>query len=143
MCAQPARPTTCGELRWMTDERAGADEVAEVERWSDVYEAALVRHDVTTLNELFWDDPGVLRFGIADWQRGHGALVAWRATSPQISPGRVITERHVVALAPGVVAVDLLFADDEVSVGRQSQTWIRTGGGWRIARAHVSVIPAS
>ena len=127
----------------MTDDRAAGDEAAEVEGWSDVYEAALLRHDVGTLNELFWDDPAVLRFGIADWQLGHAALVAWRAGSPPISPGRVITERHVVALAPGVVAVDLLFADDEASIGRQSQTWIRTGGGWRIARAHVSVIPAS
>ena len=25
-------------------------------------------------------------------------------------------------------------------VGRQSQTWIRTPAGWRVAAAHVSVI---
>jgi hypothetical protein len=41
------------------------------------------------------------------------------------------------------VAVDLVFADDDTSIGRQSQTWVRTADGWRIARAHVSVVPAT
>jgi len=40
------------------------------------------------------------------------------------------------------VAVDLTFADDDHSIGRQSQTWIRTDAGWRISRAHVSIIAA-
>jgi hypothetical protein len=124
-------------------ERARGDDGdrAEVEHWSDVYEDALRRHDVATLDALFWDDPAVLRFGVADQQCGYGEVVTWRAGATPISPDRVITARHVVALAPGVVAVDLTFADDDATIGRQSQTWIRVAAGWRIARAHVSVIP--
>jgi ketosteroid isomerase-like protein len=127
----------------MVDDRTRAEDEAAVEQCSDVYEDALRRHDVATLDRCFWDDPTVLRFGIADRQVGYAAVVAWRATAPPISPSRVITERHVVALAPGVVAVDLVFADDDTSIGRQSQTWVRTAEGWRIARAHVSVVPAT
>jgi hypothetical protein len=25
-------------------------------------------------------------------------------------------------------------------IGRQTQSWVRTGGGWRVAAAHVSII---
>ena len=101
------------------------DEVGEVERCSDVYEDALRRNDVEQLNELFLDHPDVLRFGVADEQHSYDELVSWRAGAPAISPDRRITDRWIVALAPGVVAVDLTFADDERSVGRQSQTWVR------------------
>ena len=106
---------------------AQRDEVVEVEHWSDVYEDALRRNDVDQLNGLFLDHPDVLRFGVADEQHGYDELVAWRAGAPAISPDRRITGRWIVALAPGVVAVDLTFADDERHVGRQSQTWVRTG----------------
>jgi hypothetical protein len=105
-----------------------------------VYEDALRRNDVEQLDGLFVDHPDVLRFGVADEQHSYAALVAWRAGAPAISPDRRITARWIVALAPGVVAVDLTFADDDEHVGRQSQTWVRTGAGWRISRAHVSII---
>ena len=58
-----------------------------------------------------------------------------------ISHERRRRSRHIVALAPGVVAVDITFHDGD-RIGRQSQTWIEVAAGWRIARAHVSVIPA-
>ena len=122
------------------DAGAGRD-IAEVTRLSDEYEAALLRNDVDVLNGLFAGDPGVLRFGLADQQRGRAELVAWRAAAPAVSPDRVITSRDVAALAPGVVAVDLTFVQPGASwLGRQSQTWVRRDEGWRIVRAHVSQI---
>ena len=116
-------------------------QVEEVTRLSDEYEAALRRNDVAVLDELFADDPRVLRFGVGDMQHGRAQIVEWRASAPPICPGRVITSRDVVALGYGVVAVDLTFVDDDPSwIGRQSQTWIRLDVGWRIVRAHVSMI---
>ncbi|MET0578608.1 MAG: AtzH-like domain-containing protein [Ilumatobacteraceae bacterium] len=119
----------------------GPDDLGEVAYWSDVYEDALRRNDVHLLNGLFLDHPDVLRFGVGDEQHGYGELVAWRAGAPAVSPERRTTGRWIVALAPGAVAVDLTFADDDRSIGRQSQTWVRTDDGWRITRAHVSIIP--
>jgi hypothetical protein len=131
----------CGDVWWTAPVDEQPDEVGEVEHWSDVYEDALRRNDVDLLNGLFLDRPDVLRFGVADEQHGYAELVAWRAGAPAISPQRQITGRWIVALAPGVVAVDLTFADDGQHTGRQSQTWLRADDGWRISRAHVSIIP--
>ena len=113
----------------------------EVRRCSDRYEAALLAHDVSILNELFSTDPSVVRFGVADVQWSGDDVAAWRASAPAVDPQRVITSRRVGALAPGVVAVDLTFRDSNGTEGRQSQTWLRTATGWRIARAHVSTLP--
>lgn len=123
------------------DEGAEAAEVAEVAAISDAYEAALKRNDIEAMNAVFWNDQRVLRFGLADMQRGFDEIVAWRATARPVNPNRVILSRDVTALAPGVVAVDIVFDDgDPTVVGRQSQTWVRLDTGWKIARAHVSLI---
>lgn len=108
---------------------------------SDAYEAALIRNDLAAMNGVFWASPDVLRFGIADMQRGFDEVVAWRASATAVSVTRTITTRNVLELAPGVVAVDLTFRDgDQPMIGRQSQTWVQQPEGWRIVRAHVSVI---
>ncbi len=108
---------------------------------SDDYEAALVRHDLAALDSMFWESPEVLRFGVADMQTGFDALKAWRAQATPVSPTRRTAHRVVQELAPGVVAVDITFRyADAPTLGRQSQTWVQRPEGWRIVRAHVSVI---
>jgi ketosteroid isomerase-like protein len=115
------------------------DEIAEL---SDRYEAALLANDVEAMNDAFWRDEGVLRFGIADRQRGFDEIVVWRADATPVPADRRITSRVVAELAPGVVAVDLTFVNGSApGTGRQSQTWVRTNDGWRIVRAHVSMQP--
>jgi ketosteroid isomerase-like protein len=119
----------------------GDGDVAEVLAAFDDYERALRANDVEALDAAFEDSTEVLRFGIADMQHGRAELEAWRATADPVSPHRRITGRWARALAPGVVAVDITFANgDQPLIGRQSQTWVRVAGGWRIVRAHVSVI---
>jgi ketosteroid isomerase-like protein len=112
----------------------------EVTQCSDRYESALRRHDVAALGAAFSTDPSVVRFGIADIQTSGAEVAAWRAQAPPIDPDRRTTFRRVGALAPGVVAVDLTFRDSDGTSGRQSQTWVRGADGWRIVRAHVSVL---
>lgn len=116
-------------------------EVAEVLVLFERYEEALVANDVATMDAMFWDDPRVVCFGIADMQVGHEAVVAWRASAAPVSRQRRITSHHVLHLAPGAVTVDVTFADDQPTLGRQSQTWVRRPEGWRIVRAHVSRVP--
>ena len=41
-------------------------------------EAALVANDVDTLDELFWDSPDIVRFGLADRQHGFAEVSAFR-----------------------------------------------------------------
>ena len=107
-----------------------------------MYEAALLRNDVDALNALFWDDPDVLRFGVADEQHGYAELVAWRAGGAADQPDRQITGRAGSwrwrpASSPSTSRSPTTTA---TSAGSR-----RRGSGstpaWRIARAHVSVIP--
>lgn len=116
------------------------DEV-EVAALSDEYERHLLAHDIDAMDAVFWDSPEVLRFGVAEMQVGFDAVRAWRRSAVPVPSNRRTVSRHVLELAPGVVAVDLVFRNgDEPKLGRQSQTWVRRPEGWRIVRAHVSVI---
>ena len=120
---------------------AGSDASAEVAALFDAYEEALVANDVEAMDAAFWDDPRVVRFGIAEVQVGIEAIRQWRRTANPVPKDRRITSRHVLVLAPDVVAVDITFRNgDAPGVGRQSQTWQRIDGTWRIVRAHVSMI---
>ncbi|MFM2070828.1 MAG: hypothetical protein RLZZ623_1091 [Actinomycetota bacterium] len=120
-----------------------SDEV-EVGLLSDSYERALLHNDVDAMNASFWESDAVVRYGIADMQYGYDEVVAWRAQALPVNPLRQIMRKTVASLGPDVVAVDLLFDDGDGSVtGRQSQTWVRRPEGWRIVRAHVSVVPNS
>ena len=40
--------------------------VAEVRAQFDRYERALTSNDIDTLNELFWDSPYTIRYGIGE-----------------------------------------------------------------------------
>jgi len=103
----------------------------------------LLANDLDAMNAVFWSSPEVLRFGIADMQLGIDEVIAWRAAATPVSPLRTVTMKTVLEVAPGVVAVDLTFRNgDAPQIGRQSQTWVCGDQGWRIVRAHVSVIAA-
>ena len=120
---------------------AGSDASAEVAALFDAYEEALVANDVEAMDAAFWDDPRVVRFGIAEVQVGIEAIRQWRRTANPVPKDRRITSRHVLVLALDVVAVDITFRNgDAPGLGRQSQTWQRIDGTWRIVRAHVSMI---
>ena len=118
----------------------GAGDEAQVAELFAAYEAALVSNDVDAMNAVFATDD-VVRFGIAEVQWTYAEVESWRATAAPVDPRREITAQVVRALAPGVVAVDITFRNGTDPVlGRQSQTWVRHPDGWRIARAHVSMI---
>ena len=116
-------------------------DVAAVTALSDAYESALVANDVGAMDAVFWDDPRVVRFGIAEIQYGIDEIADWRKNAAPVPTNRRMLRRDVVQLAPGVVAVDLVFRNgDDTNVGRQSQIWVEHDIGWRIVRAHVSSI---
>jgi len=117
-------------------------DVAEVSALSDAYEQALLDNDVSAMDAVFWNDPQVLRFGVAENQFGFEQIAAWRRTAKPVPRSRRTLRRDVVQLASGVVAVDIVFRNgDDPALGRQSQIWVRHPAGWRIVRAHVSMIP--
>jgi 1-carboxybiuret hydrolase subunit AtzH-like protein len=116
--------------------------VEEVRACFLAYESALVAGNVAQMNEWFIDDPRVIRFGIADEQWGAEAVRRWRRTAVPVAPGRALVDTDVVIWSEHVAVVTTLIRyPGTAELGRQSQTWIRIGGDWRIAHAHVSHRP--
>src|SRR5829696_6477296 len=53
--------------------------VAEVTAAFNRYETALNTNDVTTLDELFWNSPHTLRYGVGEQLYGYDQIAAFRA----------------------------------------------------------------
>ncbi len=116
--------------------------VADVRAAFERYEAALVAGDVETLNELFWDSPASLRFGIADRQRGATEIHNWRRGHGGAPAGRRLHNIDVLTVDRHTAVVTTLFDYPHRPIeGRQTQVWVRFAEGWRIVSAHVSEVP--
>jgi hypothetical protein len=105
------------------------------------YEDALVNNRVEVLDELFWDSPHTVRYGVAENLVGIEAIRAFRAArSPQ---GLQRTLANTVITTFGrdfATAMTEFRRAGGTKPGRQSQTWVRTPQGWRVVAAHVSLI---
>lgn len=115
------------------------DVVAEVRAAFDAYEAALMGERVDDLIDAFWESPLAVRYGVDELQYGHDAIAEFRRAHGSASSPRRLRNTVVTTFGPDVATVDTEFLPDgSDAVGRQSQTWVRTGDGWRVASAHVS-----
>ncbi len=117
------------------------DVLAEVSQCSDRYEQALVSNDVTVLDELFWNSPHTLRYGVTENLYGHEAICAFRAGRPTQGLARTILKAVITTYGRDTATVNLEFQRaGSTHTGRQSQTWLRTPQGWRVVAAHVSLL---
>lgn len=114
--------------------------VAEVTTAFRRYEAALVSNDVAVLDELFWDDPLTIRYGIAENLYGYGEIKAFRAGRPPAGLARELDRTVITTYGRDMATANTLFRRGG-RLGRQSQTWARTPEGWRVVSAHVSLMP--
>jgi hypothetical protein len=114
---------------------------AEVSAVFARYEDALVNNRVEVLDELFWDSPYTVRYGVTENLVGIEAIRAFRAArSPQ---GLQRTLAHTVISTFGrdfATAMTEFRRAGGTKLGRQSQTWVRLPQGWRVVAAHVSLL---
>jgi Protein of unknown function (DUF3225) len=116
--------------------------LAEITALFHAYESAFMRHDVEALNNYFWNDPALTRYGIADLQMGHAELVAFRAASPAPDFTRTLHNVRITTFGRhSAFAFTEFTRNDTALKGRQSQTWVRFDEGWKIVAAHVSMMP--
>jgi hypothetical protein len=118
------------------------DVLAEVGVAFARYEAALVSNDVTTLGELFRNDPRTLRYGIGENLYGYDAIQGFRAGRSPVGLMRKTAQTVISSYGRDTAVASTLFYRDTApgKVGRQMQTWVRFAEGWRIVAAHVSII---
>ena len=116
--------------------------VAEVEREFQRYEKALNENDVVVLDELFWNSPLTLRYGIFEQLYGYDEIEKFRANRKPIDLRRDLLKVWIVTYGRDFATASCEYKRKESSrVGRQMQTWMRTDQGWRVVAAHVSLLP--
>ena len=115
--------------------------VAEVTVLCDAYETALMANDLDTLDALFWSSDQTLRYGVAENLYGIKEIRAFRIGRTGGSPQRDVLRRVITTHGTDLATCNLEFVRPATGVrGRQSQTWIRTEDGWKVASAHVSLM---
>jgi hypothetical protein len=115
--------------------------VAEVSTQFARYEAALVSNDVAVLDELFWNSPHTLRYGVNENLYGHQAIAGFRAARAAQGLAREVLETVITTFGRDFAAANIEFRRaGSDRTGRQSQTWVRTPKGWRVVAAHVSLL---
>lgn len=113
--------------------------VAQVRAAFDRYEKALTGNDVGVLDELFLDDPATVRFGAGEELFGYREIAAFRRSRPAAGLDRRLERVEIVTFGDSFAVASATFTRDGVpGTGRQSQAWVRTPAGWRVAGAHVS-----
>jgi ketosteroid isomerase-like protein len=118
------------------------DVVAAVRSAFDAYEAALMANDTVTLDALFWDHPAVIRYGVAEVLKGKAAISAFRRDRALADLDRNLTDVVITTYGDDLATAFCEYRrTGSGRRGRQSQTWLRTSEGWRIAAAHVSLEP--
>jgi hypothetical protein len=115
--------------------------VAEVTEAFLRYEKALGTNDVATIDTLFWDSPLTLRYGPNGTLLGHAAISAFRHGRDIPGIKRTPRDTHITTFGRDFAVANTESDRPDGNRGRQSQTWVRLPGGWRIVSAHVSDEP--
>ncbi|OYD80718.1 oxalurate catabolism protein HpxZ [Azospirillum brasilense] len=115
--------------------------VAEVATAFERYERALTGNDVAVLDELFWNHPATLRYGVGENLYGYDAIAAFRQGRPAAGLDRVLRNTVITTYGRDMATANTEFTRPSTErVGRQSHTWVRMPEGWRIVAAHVSLM---
>jgi hypothetical protein len=115
--------------------------LAEVTAAFERYEKALVTNDIAVLDELFFDDPNTIRYGVNENLYGYAEIKAFRAGRSPAGLARKLERTRITTYGSEFATANTLFVrEGGTKLGRQSQTWIRTSAGWRVVSAHVSLI---
>jgi hypothetical protein len=117
--------------------------VAEITEVFNRYEQAIVSNDIPTLNELFWDSPHTIRYGLGEQAYGHAAIAGVRASRDPKDLMRELTRIVITTFGTDYATASCEYRRvSSGKFGRQMQTWLRTADGWRVVAAHVTLFDA-
>lgn len=115
--------------------------LAEVQAAFAAYEHALMVNDLDALDKLFWHSPLTIRIGPGQNLYGIEAIQAFRQNRVGGSPQRELLKVVITTFGRDLATATCEFQRlGAPAPGRQSQTWVRFGGDWRIVNAHVSML---
>ena len=125
----------------MIDQTNMPDVVAEVTDSFERYNQAIESGDGVALNGFFWNSPLTVRFGPREHLVGYEEIANFRTGVWKPGAPRVVEHLAVITFGRDFGSTNAVFRDANGKANRQSQVWVRTAEGWRIAAAHVSPLP--
>jgi ketosteroid isomerase-like protein len=116
--------------------------VAEVREAFTQYECALIANNTETLDALFWNSTHTVRFGVRENLYGFAAIAEFRRGQPSMDFTRMLKNTIITSYGRDFATANTEFQRiGSTMTGRQSHVWLRTEAGWKIAAAHVSLLP--
>jgi len=112
--------------------------IAEVKSIFELYESALISNNLAVLDQLFWHNKLVVRFGISENLYGIEAIREFRKARETTALRRGLFNTIITTFGFDFATTNTEFIRDDKVEGRQSQTWVRFPQGWKIVSAHVS-----
>ena len=125
----------------MTEQANIPEVVAQVTDSFQRYNQAIETGDSAALNGFFWNSPLTVRFGPREHLFGYDEIANFRTGVWKPGAPRVVERLAVITFGRDFGSTNAIFRDTEGKANRQSQVWVRTEDGWRIAAAHVSPLP--
>jgi hypothetical protein len=115
--------------------------LAELTAAFEAYERALIGNDIEGLNNLFWESPLTLRYGVRELLYSHAEIAKFRRERGPLDQRRTLRNTRLTTFGRDFGTANTEYIPHGSDrVGRQSQTWVRTDRGWKIVAAHVSFI---
>ena len=116
------------------------DVLAEVTAKFLEYEDAINRNDVGGLDNAFRDSPHTVRFGMTEELWSYEEIKAFRRTRNTAGTPRELVKYVITTYGDSLAVANALFRRNGVDkLGRQSQTWVKVDGDWKVISAHVSL----
>jgi hypothetical protein len=116
------------------------DVLAEVTAKFLEYEGAINQNDVGTLDSAFLDSPQTVRFGMTEELWSYDEIKAFRRTRNTAGTPRELIKYAITTYGDSLAVANALFRREAVGkLGRQSQTWLKLDGAWKVISAHVSL----
>jgi len=112
----------------------------EVTRRFLMYEQAINTNDVRVLDDCFFDSPHTVRFGMTEQLWSFDEIKAFRRTPNTAGTARELVRYEITTYGETVAVANAVFKRPGVDkIGRQSQTWLKINGEWKVVAAHVSL----
>ena len=116
------------------------DVLAEVTARFLDYERAINANDIAALDDAFLDSPHTVRLGMTEELWSHDQIKAFRRTRNTAGTPRQLVKYVITTYGDRLAVANALFRREGVAkLGRQSQTWVKLGGAWKVISAHVSL----
>lgn len=112
--------------------------LAEVEAIFLAYEQALSNNDVDALIDFFWQSQHAVRYGATENLYGWEQIVTFRKQRPP-PVARTLMNTVITTYGESYANASTEFKREGL-YGRQTQSWIKTDQGWKIAAAHISFL---